>query len=473
MTDAMKASPTSSLAAFSPSPTFLLASLPVLLTVTNTWWIFTSIPLWWLWFVAAGLLYPTYLLYIIQPYTTPSLRRTTAILAPLLVLCLLARPARLAEQWHFELAHLVIGAVVFAFKKAPEFAVGRVEQSVVDKWGHFIAHYLMPGDVAFEEEYAVWKQRVEAAEQQHQLSGKAGKPDYRNIVLPPHLTAEQYHAHFHNVRQRALRHLMWATLHSAIGSLFALLTLYLHTHHPWLLEWRLVADGCACGMIVTSCCFMFHVVPAVAELLYGDGIHIGVMWDRVIVSVTISEFWRRWNRGMRDVVGSAAHTRTPKAAILAEHSHSTCCPCVCVWLSQFFHCVYKPLGGRQNYIISGLLVGLFSGCPHEYEVWINIGHTRFGMLRYFMLQVLGVMVERLWAGGRPAWCAMPVWCSRLLTAVWLLVTSHWFILDFGLELPVMARKALNIWMVPVAIDFADVLRWIGTSPLEIVRLTTV
>jgi hypothetical protein len=144
-------------------------------------------------------------------------------------------------------------------------------------------------------------------------------------------------------------------------------------------------------------------------------------------------------------------------------------PCACCL--QFFHCVYKPLGGRQNYIISGLLVGLFSGCLHEYEVWINVGHTRFGMLRYFLLQVLGVMVERLWGKWRPAWCAMPVWCSRLLTAVWLLVTSHYFILDFGIELPVMARKALNVWMVPLGIDFVDVLRLLGTSSTEIIRLS--
>lgn len=139
---------------------------------------------------------------------------------------------------------------------------------------------------------------------------------------------------------------------------------------------------------------------------------------------------------------------------------------------QFFHCVYKPLGGRQNYIVSGLLVGLMSGCLHEYEVWINIGHTRLAMLRYFLLQVAGVMAERLWGRWRPAWCAMPVWCSRLLTAVWLLVTSHYFILDFGLQLPVMARKALNVWLVPLGIDFAGVLQWLGMSSAEIVRLTT-
>lgn len=193
---------------------------------------------------------------------------------------------------------------MFAFKKAPEFAVGRVEQSVTDTWLHFIIHYIMPSDVAFEEDYSVWKQRVRAAEQQHtsKPSAVAGKPDYRAIVLPPHLTADQYYAHFHHVRRRALRHLMWATVHSAIGSLFALFTLHTHTHYPSLLQWRLIADGCACGMIVTACCFMFHCVPAIAELLYGDGIYIGVMFDHVIVSKTLSEFWRRWNRGMRDVV---------------------------------------------------------------------------------------------------------------------------------------------------------------------------
>jgi len=293
----------------SPSSTFLLASLPVLLTITNGWWIFTSIPLWWLWFTAAGLLYPTYLLYYIQPYTQPSLHRTLAIFLPLLALCLLARPARLYERWSFELAHLVIGAVVFAFKKAPEFAVGRVEQSVTDRWLHFIVHYLMPGDVAFEEEYAVWKQRVEAAEQLHQQTAvKVGKPDYRTVVLPPHLTADQYYAHFHDVRLRSLRHFAWATVHSAIASLFALLTLYLHSHHPHLLQWRLIADGCACGMIVTTCCFMFHCVPGIVELVHGDGIYIGVMWDNVIISQTLSEFWRRWNRGMRDVVSETSTT---------------------------------------------------------------------------------------------------------------------------------------------------------------------
>ena len=295
MGNSMKAS------ALSPLPTFLLTCLPILLTVADAWWLFTSIPLWWLWFVVAGLLYPSYLLYTIQPYTSPSLTRSIAIFLPLLLLALLARPARLMEQWAFELTHLQIGAVVFAFKKAPELAVGRVEQSVTDTWLHFIIHYLMPGDVAFEEEYAVWKQRVEAVQQQP-TSAKAGKPDYRTVILPPHSTAEQYYAHFHHVRLRALRHFMWAAVHSAIGSQFALLTLYLYSHHPQLLQWRLLADGCACGMIVTSCCFMFHCVPAIAELLHGDGIHIGVMWDNVIISQTISEFWRRWNRGMRDVV---------------------------------------------------------------------------------------------------------------------------------------------------------------------------
>ena len=289
-----------------PSSTFLLASVPLLLTVTNSWWIFTSIPLWWSWFVAAGLLYPAYLLHVVRPYTQPSFSRAAAIFGPLLVLCAFARPLRVYEQWSFELTHLVIGAVVFSFKKAPEFAVGRVEQSVTDSTLHFITHYLMPGDVAFEEEYAVWKQRVETAEQLHQqqqqTSVVSNKPDYRTVVLPPHLTAKQYHAHFHNVRQRAVRHLMWATFHSAIASLFALLTLHLHSHHPHLLHWRLIADGCACGMIVTTCCFMFHCVPAFVELVHGDGIYIGVMWDNVIVSKTISEFWRRWNRGMRDVV---------------------------------------------------------------------------------------------------------------------------------------------------------------------------
>ena len=299
----------------SPLSTFLLAAVPLLLTLTDGWWIFTSIPLWWSWFVAAGLVYPSYLLHVIRPYTTPTLTRTIAIFLPLLALCLLARPARLVEQWSFELTHLVIGAVVFAFKKAPEFAVGRVEQSVTDAWWRFIIHYLMPGDVAFEEEYEVWKQRVEVAEQQQQpTSAKASKPDYRTVVLPPHLTAEQYRALFHDVRPRALRHFMWAAIHSAIGSQFALLTLYLHSHYPQLLQWRLIADGCACGMIVTTCCFMFHCVPAFVEVVHGDGIHVGVMWDNVIVSKTISEFWRRWNRGMRDVV-------SPTQQPISQQSH--------------------------------------------------------------------------------------------------------------------------------------------------------
>ena len=426
---------------FPSNPTLFLVGLPLLLTVTNAWWIVTSIPLWWLWFVSAGNVYPAYLLHVVQPYTQPSVRRSLAIFGPLLALALLAKPARVYEQWHFELTHLVIGAVVFAFKKAPEFAVGRVEQSVTDTLPHFIVHYLMPGDVAFEEEYAVWKQRVEACEQQYQQLHKASsasKPDYRTVVLPPHLTAEQYYAHFHNVRRRALRHLMWAAVHSVISSLFALLTLYLHTHHPQLLQWRLLADGLACGMIVGACCFMFHCVPAVVELAHGDGIHVGAMWDRVIVSQTLSEFWRRWNRGMRDV---------------------------------FFHCVYKPLGGRKNHIVSGLVVGLLSGCLHEYEVWINVGHTRLAMLRFFLLQVLGVIAERLWQRYRPRRYALPAWCSWLTTAAWLLVTSHYFILDFGVGLPVMARKALNIWMVPLGVDFASVLRWLGTSSAEIARLT--
>ena len=156
----------------------------------------------------------------------------------------------------------------------------------------------------------MWKQRVEAAEQQEQTSVVAVKPDYRTMVLPPQLTAEQYYAQFHNVRLRALHHFMWAAVHSVIASLFALLTLYLHTHHPQLLQWRLIADACACGMIVTTCCWMFHCVPAIFELVHGDGICIGAMWDRVIVSQTISEFWRRWNRGMRDVVCPTARMNT-------------------------------------------------------------------------------------------------------------------------------------------------------------------
>lgn len=143
-----------------------------------------------------------------------------------------------------------------------------------------------------------------------------------------------------------------------------------------------------------------------------------------------------------------------------------------MWFPQFFHCVYQPLGGRQNYIVSGLVVGLFSGCLHEYEVWIHIGHTRLAMLRFFILQVLGVMVERLWLRWRPVWCVIPVWVSWLLTACWLLVTSRYFIMDFGAELPDMARKTLNVWMVPLGVDFGDVLRWIGASSAEIVRLTT-
>ena len=154
-------------------------------------------------------------------------------------------------------------------------------------------------------------------------------------------------------------------------------------------------------------------------------------------------------------------------------THFTCVHslvlCMC-GVVQFFHCIYKPLGGRQNLIVSGLLVGIFSSCLHEYEVWINLGHTRLAMTRFFMLQVLGVMAERLWGKWRPVWCVMPVWCSRLLTAVWLLVTSHWFIMDFGLALPVMARKALNVWTVPLGIELSDVLQWLGTSSAEIARL---
>ena len=391
----------------------------VALTAPRWWAAASSVPLWCLWFGCAALLYPTYLLYVVKPLAPPSLSRSALILAPLLLLAALAVPARRAERWGFELCHLAVGAVVFSVKKCPEMCVGYVEPTVAQRgWGRFILHFLTPAHVAYEE----------------------AEPSDALCAQLRSLTPEQYHAAFRGVRRAAAVHCFWGALHLGCGALLGCASLWLVYHDAALLRWPGVSDVLRALMVLEVCCGLFPLVKALCKLLHGDGVWVGGMFEGVLLSTSISTFWRRWNRGMRDA---------------------------------FYHAIYAPLGGRRRLLLSSLVVGACSGALHEYEVWLHLGRSSTAMLRFFVLQVAAVAAERTWtqwaqrvAGGR--W-RMGAWAGWLLTAAWLCWSSRLFLQDFGLDLEEMAGKAVYPWMTALGWrwdDLESALRRLGGPGLS-------
>ena len=376
----------------------LLPSLPFLPSLLSHVCSFlTSYPLFCLWFFTAAVLYPTYLYTLLLPHP-PSTPRTLLTLLPLLFLSLLALPLPPLERWSFELAHLVVGAVVFSFKKAPELCVGRVEPSVTRSLPRFLLHFLVPASVVY-------------------LDPLPFPPP-----LDPHLASlppKPFDALFRHTRRRALTNALRGAAHLTCAGLLGALTLALtYRTHPAL---PYLSDPLGALLILEVCSACFPLLRCLALLLHGDGLCVGPMFEGVWLATSISAFWRAWNRGMRDA---------------------------------FFHTLYLPLARRVGWVGGVVGVGLVSGALHEFEVRLWRRGSTGAMLTFFLLQAAAVGVHRAWRGWGGV--RLPAVGGWLLTAVWLGWSSRYFLCDFGLTLEEMAGKAVYPLMVSAGWSWDDV-----------------
>lgn len=422
-----------------------------------------SVPGWWAFFISLEVLYPTYLLYVIKPYTEPSIKRTIAIITPVVILALIARPLRVAEKWGMQITHFAIGAVVFSMKKAPEFAINRIEPSVVTRWHRFVIHYMMPTDVAFEDEperqyQSLLRKELLLKSQKPTSASRSPSPSdsstssrqrhgasvqhWRKFHLPSDdnyaLTAEEFKSRFIGVRRRGFKSLLIFFSWFAISIIPASIVLWLHYHnfpllHTRILTRKIVHDTLGGLIIAFTCSGMFSFVDAVFSLLYGDGLYVGPMFTSIFASTSLSDWWVRWNRGMRDV---------------------------------FYHAIYKQLGGRKHPVLASAAVGLFSGLLHEYEVFLNVGpYTRFNMMKFFVAQALGVAFERVWSKYSPL--RIGVWSARVLLGIWLMFTAGYFIADCGLDAKDFGEFCLAFWSVLFRVPWSQVMSWFQPNALTV------
>jgi alginate O-acetyltransferase complex protein AlgI len=137
------------------------------------------------------------------------------------------------------------------------------------------------------------------------------------------------------------------------------------------------------GLVGLVCLLHFGAFHLVALFWQARGIVAQPIMSEPLRSKTLAEFWgRRWNLGFRQL----AHER-----------------------------IFRPLHKRIGVTAAGLLVFLLSGLIHDFVISVP-AHGGYGLpTGYFILQGLGVAVERSRFGrhlglqrGAPAWLFMLV-----------------------------------------------------------------
>lgn len=186
------------------------------------------------------------------------------------------------------------------------------------------------------------------------------------------------------------------------------------TSHPTTLDWTIAATEMLVGGLL-----LLVIAPSLAEthdhvagwiamigvvlvIHFGGFRMLALMWRRAgrgvspimhapIATRSLSEFWsRRWNTAIRDF----AH--------------------------EF---VFKPVAKRWNSRVATWASFAFSGFVHELAISIPAG-SGFGLpFAYFLLQGLGVSLER-----RAARCGLPVRdgiCGWLFAALFIVPAAYW------------------------------------------------
>ena len=181
-------------------------------------------------------------------------------------------------------------------------------------------------------------------------------------------------------------------------------------------------------MLLCAVSALFNLYIGAFCALYGDGVHVEPPFGWCVTATSLSELWsKQWNTGM-----SRAFARG----------------------------IYRPLGGRRRLIFASLAVGIFSGALHEYELFLNLGHVTGSMMTFFVLQMIGTAIEKLVSQYAAALFPLEneknsheqtlnMIAIRSLGNVWTLLyivlTVHYFLVDFGLPLLMMAEKPFEAY----------------------------
>jgi hypothetical protein len=141
------------------------------------------------------------------------------------------------------------------------------------------------------------------------------------------------------------------------------------------------------------------------------GIRASVLVDKIYLSRTPADFWRRWSWPMH------------------------------LWLHRH---VYLPSGGRRHHVRAVAMVFFVSGALHELMAYIAIGHFTGHQMLYFSASALGVlaspMLERLGSLGLPGLIMM-----RALTLLYLASTAAFMFITLNYFIPLYWRHIWLMW----------------------------
>ena len=155
--------------------------------------------------------------------------------------------------------------------------------------------------------------------------------------------------------------------------------------------------------------FLNGVLLGGTELLHGDGIEMEETWRNLAAANSLQGIWRGWNTGVHD---------------------------------SLLLCSYLPLRrSLQTYALSRTAAAIasmgltffLSGLLHEAVIWVRTGSCGGSQLLFFMLQFLGILIERL------LWSRVPDksfrWSrevlGRFFLYAWLALTLPAFMSEVG------------------------------------------
>lgn len=287
-------------------------------------------------YFTAYLIFPNYLFCFLN-----SNKLTRYLLAfPPLIISAILFPDFIKNNVEKDFLNFILSTFIYSFFKSLEYSEAKYDPSVTKSRIKFMIYFLVGTDVKFDETFT-------------------------------------------QVRWNGLKRIMFGILDIAI-SVFLIVFCKKVQLSLWYnpLIWNFyffifvyfnikgTLNGLFCGLIL---------------LIYGDGIHIANMWNNLIFSKSLKEFWAGWNVGVRNI---------------------------------FYRCIYKPLGGNS---LSIILIYTLSGILHEYPSWVAYGTLRGNMFLFFFLNGIYIIMES----------SIPQKIRIYCFWTFILLTSSIFSRDFG------------------------------------------
>ncbi len=200
------------------------------------------------------------------------------------------------------------------------------------------------------------------------------------VFLWPGMDLEPFlHRAEHNARQpsRVRDPLVFSYVRSGLGNLTAAMLLFGLLRSGVLREWQFLTA--LVGLSCLALAFLFGVFDLLAAFWRAQGVHVQKQWHFLPATRSLSDYWsRRWNRAFHDFA--------------RDH-------------------VYLPIKRRWGRSIALFISFLFSGLIHDLVVSVP-AHGGLGLPTiYFLLQGLGIWVERKWipeGAGRRIWAWLVV-----------------------------------------------------------------